>query len=277
MNARRISLTTALVLAALIRCSPAEAATPGDDRLARATAALREANYAADAAAVARLRDELQGLARESAPGHRWLADYQAGFASSMLAGFVMPGSVANPQGDIPQALVHLRQAVASFEAAIADKPEFADAHAYRSSCLGMIGWFDRRAAEVMPEANAAMAKALALGPANPRVVLIDAGRSFWIPPQLGGDRARGMARYREALQLFAAEPAAERALHSWGEPDGWAFLAMAYLAHEPPDPRAAKEALDRAFALRPHFAWARQALLPQVEKALAGAPARQE
>ena len=69
------------------------------------------------------------------------------------------------------------------------------------------------------------------------------AGFLFWAPPQAGGDRARGMARYREALELFAAEPAAERELHAWGEPDTWAFLAFAELAREPPDlapPRAA-------------------------------------
>lgn len=237
------------------------------------TAELREANYTANAAATQRLRVRFRELAADPAAADRALAYYQAGTASGLLAAFVSPGSVSNPAGDPPAMLRHMQEAAEDLERAVAVAPDFADAHVALANNYGIrIGLEPDRAADLAARSKAARERALALGPRNPRVVIGHAGFLFWAPPQAGGDRERGMARYREALELFVAEPAAERELHAWGEPDAWAFLAFAELARERPDLEAARAAIDRALALRPDFAWARGVVLPQVERAMAAA-----
>jgi tetratricopeptide (TPR) repeat protein len=237
------------------------------------TVELREANYTADAAAAQRLRDRFRELAADPAGADRALAHYQAGTASGLLAAFVAPGSIANPSGDAPAMLRHMQEAAADLERAVAVAPDFADAHVALANNYGIrIGLEPDRAADLAARSKAARERGLALGPRNPRVVIGHAGFLFWAPPQAGGDRERGMARYREALELFAAEPAAERELHAWGEPDAWAFVAFAELARERPDLAAARAAIERALALRPDFAWARGVVLPQVERATAAA-----
>jgi tetratricopeptide (TPR) repeat protein len=239
------------------------------------TAELREANYNADAAAAQRLRDRFRELATHPAGADRALAYYQAGTASGLLAAFVAPGSVANAAGDPPAMLRHMQEAAEDLERAVAVAPDFADAHVALANNYGIrIGLEPDRAADLAARSKAARERALTLGPRNPRVVIGHAGLLFWAPPQAGGNRERGMARYREALELFAAEPVAERELHAWGEPDAWAFLAFAELARERPDLTAARAAIERALALRPDFAWARGVVLPQVERAMAAARA---
>ena len=224
---------------------------------------------------MARLRAGFQALAADPSSPDRWLAHYQAGTASSLLAAFIGPGSLANPQGDVPAMLRHMAAAAESFEAAVALAPDFADAHAALANNYGMRSAMEsdpERRAELAARAKAARQRSLELGPRQPRVVAGHAGQIFWTPPQHGGDQQRGLARYREALELFAAEPAAERELHSWGEADTWAFLGLAHLTVVPPDAAAAKAAVDKALALQPDFAWARRALLPRRSTSPGGA-----
>ena len=261
----------ALVLACIAGAQPAAGVDAASVRAL--TAELREANYTADAVAAGRLRDRFREIAADLDGADRALAYYQAGTASGLLAAFAGPGSVANPAGDAAAMLGHMQAAAEDFERAVAVAPDLADAHVALANNYGIrIGLEPDRAADLASRSKAARERALALAPKNPRVVIGHAGFLFWAPPQAGGDRARGMARYREALELFAAEPAAERELHAWGEPDAWAFLAFAELASEKPDLAAARAALDRALALRPDFAWARGVVLPQLERALAAA-----
>jgi hypothetical protein len=244
---------------------------PGGSVAAR-TAELREANYAADAEATARLLADFRSLAADARQGDRAMAHYQAATASSFLAGFVGPGSLANPKGDVPRMLRHMEEAAKDHEAAIALAPEFPETHAALANIYGYRTAFEPgRAAELTARAQRLRERALALAPRNPRVVAGHAGFLFWAPPQAGGNRELGLARYRESIALFQAEEASERELHAWGEPDVWAFLAMAQLALDPPDPIGARSAVDRALALRPDFAWARGYLLPRIEQALSG------
>ena len=219
------------------------------------TAELRQANYAVDAQAAARLVEEFRAMALDPRQPNRWLAHYQAGTASSLLAGFVGPGSLSNPKGDVPLMLRHMEDAAKSFEAAVALAPDFADAHAALANTCGYRSAFEpQRAAELVARAKRARDRSLAVGPRNPRVVAGHAGFLFWAPPQAGGNRELGLERYREALELFASEKPSDREVHAWGEPDTWAFLAMARLSLDPPDARGAKAALDRALAPPPGF-----------------------
>jgi tetratricopeptide (TPR) repeat protein len=269
------------LVAFVVLTGSALAARALEPALARAAlvekiAELRAANYALDETAAARLAGELRRWADDPAFPHRAVAAYQAGTANGLLASFVSPGSLAHPQGDAARRLAYLDEATACFELAVALDPTFADAHAAIANNTGIRG-----AGEADPErrraltarSRAARERSLALAPRNPRVVLGDAGRLFWAPAEAGGDRARGLERYQEALALFAVEPAAERGMHAWGEPDALAFVAFARLALTPPDVRAARQALERALSLQPGFTWARRALLPRLEAAEAKAP----
>ena len=268
---RRLRATAALaLLACCLAVARADAEPPRS--MHELTAELRDANYTADAVTVERARDRFRELAADRESPDRALAYYQAGTASGLLAAFVGPGSVANPQGDREAMLRHMEAAAEDLERAVALAPDLADAHAALASNYGMRAAAQPdRAADLAAKARAARERSLELAPRNPRVVAHHAGFLFWAPPQAGGDRARGLARYREALELFAAEPAAQRELHAWGEPDTWAFLAFAELMGEP-DLAAARTAVDRALALRPDFAWARGVILPQLERAEAAA-----
>jgi tetratricopeptide (TPR) repeat protein len=246
----------------------ADLPVPSDRQLVEA---LRLGNYRADREATEKLLMEFRAVAASPDRPDRWFALYQAGTASSLLAGFVGPGSLANPAGDVPAMIRYLEEAAAAFEATIAAAPKFADAHAALANNLGYRAVLTSDAgtrSELAARAEQARARSLALGPRNPRVVAGHAGQLFWAPAG-ARDRTRGIERYREALLLFAAESPADRSLHAWGEPDVWAFLAMAHLMSDPPQPLAAKIAIDAALAERPDFAWARQGLLPRVEQAL--------
>jgi tetratricopeptide (TPR) repeat protein len=238
------------------------------------TAELRVANYAVDAAAVTRLAAELRALGEDPKQPDRALAHYQAGMATSLLASFVGPGSLDNPEGDVPLMVRQMEEAAKSFEAALALEPDFAEAHAALGGNYGYRAYLAReRGAELAKKAKLARERSLELAPRNPRVVAGHAGFLFWAPPQAGGNRELGLKSYREAIDLFAKEKQSDRERHCWGEPDVWAFLAMARLSLEPPDPRGAKEAIDRALELRPDFRWARGYLLPRIQEALAAAP----
>ncbi len=275
MNVKRadpiVASAVGVALLTPVLLTGATAPRPGAAILDK-TAELRAANYAADAAAVTRLLGDLRTLAADDSSPDRWLAHYQAAAASSLLAAFVGPGSLANPAGDVPQMQRHMAAAAESLEAAIALAPSFADAHAALANNYGIRSATESdaaRRAELVAKARAARQRSLELEPRNPRVVAGHAGQLFWTPPQYGGDPRRGIERYREALALFAAEPAAEGELHCWGEPDTWAFLGLAYLMLQPPDAAAGKAAVAEALRLRPDFAWARQALLPRAAAAL--------
>lgn len=262
------------VLSSLVLIAAAEAGPPPEARagiLAR-VAEMRAANYAVDEAAMRRLAEEFRRLAERQDNPDRWLAHYEAGMASAFLAAFVGPTSVSHPQGDPAAMLRHMEESALSLEAAVELEPDFADAHAALANNYGMRAAMERdpaRLAALVSRGKAARARSLGLAPRNPRVVVGHAGALFWAPPEAGGDRRRGIERYREALALFPEVPAAENALHCWGEPDTWAFLAMAYLMQQPSNPAAAKAAIDRALLLRPDFAWARRSLLPRIEAAL--------
>lgn len=273
---RRLRSLTAALAVALAAPPVAAAEDPRVELLDRVVQ-LREANYTLDEAAATRLAGELAALAEDPAFPLRAEAWYQAGTAHALLAGFVAPGSVAHPQGDRDRFLAASAAATAAYEAAVTIDPEHADALAALANNLGMSGARESdpaRRQATLERAREARARSLELAPKRPRVVLGHAGQLFWSPHAAGGDRVRGLARYREALELFAAEPEAERARHAWGEPDGWAFLAFVSLLLEPPDVAGARAAIDRALALRADFGWARRALLPRVEAAEAKAAA---
>lgn len=257
MNARfRMALLAGLLCAA----AAAEAAGPRAV-LIEARSLAYDANYRNDQAGLRSAIAALQPLvsAAEVAPyAHYYLSwTYWALAASQVQA------------GDRPGALESGRQAVDHARAGLAARatdPEFQTALV---NALVVVGFLDRPGfAAVMPELTAARKRALELGPANPRVVMMDAGAIFNSPPESGGSMERGLARWREALALFEAESKADSVdpiAPRWGHALAQGWIATMYLRMTPPKRENAREAAEAALRMRPDFWWVRDQVLPKV------------
>lgn len=238
--------------------------------LARAKQALMLASYTGDLEELARLAAELG--ASDDRVADEWLAHYHAGFAHYVLAMMVGPNGLVLPEGDAARMIEHVDEGIRQLEASLAGNATSADALALLSVLYAMKLRSDpaKLAAELGPKSQALLARALALEPKNPRVVLIDAMATFWKPPRLGGDPEHGLARWLEATELFAHEKQPrESALPSWGHAEAWAWLPSAYLALQPPRSQEAERAARRALEIRPDFRWVKVSLLPRVQAAL--------
>lgn len=253
------------VVAAVAETEPSE----WTRQLLDAKSALAEASYVGNLDQLRRKVAELGRLAKDNAAG--WLADYYAGYGSFVLALMVGPGGLISARGDSQLMDQLVDEAIRFLEASVGAKSDFADAlallaHGYSMKLSSDPG---QHAAGLGPLAQQKRAAALALDPLNPRAVLIDAMSLFWGPPQWGGDREKGLARWREALALFAQESARDPLLPDWGHAEAWAWLAGAYLVLEPPDPIRAREAAEKALTLHPEFLWIQKSLLPRIEAQL--------
>ena len=190
------------------------------------------------------------------------MADYYLGYIDWRMSSLAY--LVTGPPGMIPlldRAIQHLRSSVAA-------KPTFAEAHALLATCAGVLGGSDRsRLEELVPILKTEWPPALEHGARNPRVQLLRAMTEVFAPPQYGGDRARGLERWKEAIRLFEQEQqeTTSSAPAAWGHAEAWAWLGGAYLMTGRPD--EARTALEEAVRLRPDFWWAARAALPQARR----------
>ncbi len=254
------------------------AITPRSMRqLVDAKVELTKANYSGDLDELKRVIADFGRLAQGDPMG--WLASYYAGYGSFVLALMVGPQGLLSPEGDPQQMQQLVDEAIQYLEASVEKKQDFADALALLAHCYSMKLRSNPQqyAAVLGPRARERLSAALVLEPRNPRAVLIDAMRIFWTPPQGGGDRGKGLARWQEALELFAKEKETKRdpALPDWGYAEAWAWYAGANLtlALQPPRVVRAKEAADKALALRPDFLWIKKSLLPRIQAQLKSSP----
>ena len=136
---------------------------------------------------------------------------------------------------------------------------------------LVVVGFLDRSQTKtVLPELQEARRRALQLGPENPRVVLMDAGAIFNSPPESGGSRERGIARWMEAIALLEAEAnatAVDPITPRWGYALAQGWLASLYLSMTPPERENARAAAEAALRLRPDFWWVRTQVQPQLRE----------
>src|SRR6185503_17830628 len=101
--------------------------------------------------------------------------------------------------------------------------------------------------------------RAIADAPVNPRVKLVVAMLRYFRPTSTRLQKDSALVEWRRAAESFTSS---DFAATPWGDAEGWAWLGGAYLADGKPS--EAKDALDRALAIRPDFWWARTIALPQ-------------
>jgi hypothetical protein len=237
------------LLIVLLLAGCASSRSPLVDVKARAM----RAGYTGDLDALAAAARDARALASD--PAIAPLAHYWAGYAlwQRALNGVNLKAAPAQINADRDAAL-------AEFDAALAAREPFADAHALAAWLHGWLYMADP--ANGAPHAQALLAhlnRARALEPDNPRVL--------WEYAYVlqRSDKARSLqilsdvAHRTEQLAPNSAEP-------DWGVPEAAMTLAFLDANATPPDLTAAEELAKRALALRPGWYYIQTILLPQIE-----------
>jgi hypothetical protein len=268
----RKALVLLLTLTACRTAAPVRVASkaPAERQLAAAKQQIMAADYRADLAGLARLRDEAARL--EGDPALGYLAHYWAGFASWRIA---ING--ASHQMSVPDLQANLQKASADFAAAIDQKDDFADAHAAAFMVdawrlgMGLGTASDKERAALLEQYKGIqprLKRAKELAPDNPRVLWAEASVYLYSSPEHGGSVQRAVEIYRRMSEVSPAVSDASSPLPDWGKPEALMSLAYSHLSQKPPDLDAASEEAHAALRLQPEWVYVRDVLLPQIEAA---------
>lgn len=246
----------------LMLCVPVQGARiSARQQLTSAKARLMSADYRADLAGLARIRDEITPLHDDCSLGY--LAHYWTGFADWRIA---INGANHGMQSNELQA--HLEKAAADFDASIRQRGDFADSYAAAASVNGWLMVFHRDDAakmrELITRGGQLLARANELEPDNLRVLWVTGGNFLFKPVEFGGSRDRAIEIYRHAVDLGGTTDA-RSPLPDWGKPEALMALAYAYANKTPPDTAAARTAAEAALRLQPDWSYVRDVLMPQI------------
>lgn len=261
------------VLVGFVACLQALSAACGgparkaetESRLLEAKAQVMAADYRADLAELARVRDLLVPLADD--PQWGYLAHYWAGFASWRLAINGVNRGIAPV--DVK---AHLERAAVDLDAASRLRDDFADGYAAAASVNGWLGTMQgedvAKFRELVAHARQQLARSKELAPANPRVVWVESMTLSATPVAYGGNPERALQILRQSLEAgdFTALPASP--LPDWGKPETLMALAWGNLNGAAPDLTAANDQARAALQLQPEWFYVREILLPQIEEA---------
>ncbi|MCC6242419.1 MAG: hypothetical protein IT353_06235 [Gemmatimonadaceae bacterium] len=153
-----------------------------------------------------------------------------------------------------------LKRAIELLERSVASRP-LPETHALLASCLGALaGTGMINGMRYGSAAGDAGEAARALGPQNPRVLLLS-GISAWFTPSMwGGGKDKGLALVQQAVSAFTKDAPA-RPLPAWGAAEAYAWLGQ--MEKERGNVAAARTAYERALTLEPSYTWVRQVLKP--------------
>ena len=246
----RDAMRTILVALAVAGCA-APIQQPIQKSNPSALAAALDADLRADWDALLAARRAV--AAREAQPSATVL--YHLGYIDWRLS------SLAYMVTGTPGQAALTARAVDELRRAVDLSPTLGEAQALLAVCAAILANIDRsRMDELMPLVKPAWTAALGDAADSPRVQLLRAMSEFWMPPQAGGSRERGVDRWKNAIALFERErPPAGELAPIWGHAEAWAWLGGAYLMMG--RTADAADALRHALALRPDFWWAKIAL----------------
>lgn len=258
MNGRAVSMGAVL---AIMAAGSTAAAGPREALIEARTRAY-DANFRNDQTGLRQSIGEFVKLTGDAQLGP--LAAYYASWTEWSLAASQWEAR------DLPGVIASLDGAVKHARLAVEKRPDLADFHAMLASAMISLSFVDRTRAQALnEELPAVRRKALALGSANPRVVLMDAMQQSYTPPAAGGDPGKAVERWVEAIRLFEAEarqPAGDAAMPAWGRELAYGWICLAYLQLTPPALDKARENAAIALALRPDFWYVRERVLPRLK-----------
>ena len=162
-------------------------------------------------------------------------------------------------EDDMDLAIEMLEESEAFLERSIEIEP-IAESHALLAAVLGMQIVDDETAMTLGMRSGAEMRKARALGPANPRVRLLEGISAFHAPEMWSGGHDAALAHLLAAVELFADDQP-EPPLPQWGLAETYAWLGQTYAALGKVE--EARGAYQRALEVEPKYAWVRDVLLP--------------
>jgi len=148
---------------------------------------------------------------------------------------------------------------VASLDQALQARADWAEALALQGACLGMLAELKPlRAPLASPRSHAQLARAFALEPHNPRVLLLDG----WLDREHPGRsvvaaKAHACQSFASAITAFESARSGEEHVPEWGLAEGYAYRARCDL--ERGDAAAARDALERALLIAPDYQLARR------------------
>jgi len=210
-----------------------------------------KAGYTADLAALADAAREAQAVAAAD-PSLAALAHYWAGYALWQRAVNDVNRKV-DPAADRAAAL-------AEFDAALAARESFADAHALAAWLHGWLWAADPDNKDAHQKALVAhLTRARELEPDNPRV-LWEAAYVLQVR-----DKERAL-KILDDLVGRADRPAPQSLEPDWGIPEATMLLAYNRLNAEPPDVARAEALAHRALELRPGWYYVESILMPLID-----------
>jgi tetratricopeptide (TPR) repeat protein len=229
------------------------------------TTAQQWADSAQSAIAVATLAGDAEGMLATRAlidrlltrfPDDPWLLHYR---------GLALYREATVRQGrERKEVAQYLEEAETTLERSAA-KLKLPETYALLGSVIGMqIGSNPIKGMTHGPRADAALDKAIELGPNNPRVWLLHGIGTKFRPKLFGGGNARAEQHLRKAIALFDQDrpaPVAPR----WGRDEAWLWLGQ--VLEEERRWEEARQAYETALALAPENAWVRDELLRNFEK----------
>lgn len=249
--AQLIIVTGALLLPA-VAPSANGPGVPGRD-LQRLGAEARTADLRGNWEGLSRAHEAVEALPAPAA-GRAWI-DYYLGYIDWRQSSLAFMGEGASAT------IALLRQAADHLLRALEAVPGFTEARLLLVIVDGGTMVSDpTRAAELAPRLTANYQRVVAEAPDNPRVKFLRAFMSFYRPGNTREAKDAALVSWREAAAAFPEKPPAKEP--EWGRAEAWAWLGGTLLADG--KPAAAKDALERAVAIRKDFWWARVIALPQ-------------
>ena len=244
-----------MIVELVLAASMAQAGVPGRE-LQRLASEARTADLRGDWAGLIRAHDAIARVP-ESSAGRAWI-EYYLGYVDWRQSSLAFMG-----QG-LPAVAACLRHAQDHLTRALEIAPSFTEARVLLVIVDGGSMNADAsRIPELGPRLGANIKQVATEAPDNPRVKYLQAFLGFYVPGRTREQKDQALADWRRAAESFPERPSPNEP--EWGRAEAWAWLGGTLLTDGKPD--QAKEALERALAVRKDFWWARTIALPQATR----------
>jgi uncharacterized protein YciI len=264
---------TIFVLSVATELYPADKSglEPSRDSIIRMVTQIQQADFKGDRPALKRLHDDLTPIPEDNKLAARSL--YWRGFAlwRRAINGFNETPTPKDLEED-------LSQAVTDFKDAIARHPAFVEPKIGADSSLGYLMYLHRKDPSVVQElfeqSSPLLKEAMATAPDNPRLLWVLGPIRWSSPPERGGGQDKAFEIYNKGLEAVRnhRRDVVDPLDPWWGEPELLMSLAWSNLNRPTPDLKAADQYAQSALKLAPHWHYARDILMPQIQAAQANA-----